>query len=366
MKRRIMSILLVLALAISMISCGGTKQSSTNTKKEELNVKALLDSISDMKAKSGEFTMDFDISDPSLKTQLGLDSLKFAIKASCIQKDEKNSQVNLSYKVGEGSDYKALTSFLTKDNKTIYIDFATLKKALIDVFNTYKVSEAIAMISILPEANYLKIDIEQLTSYTKSISGVQGNMTALEMEDPEKAQKVITTAAQYILTTMQEATKDVKPVFLSGSDKELKVEISNKNLIPVCEALSKLDIDAKYDELVNKVKAVDSNEEYTKEFTTNKSQIVSEIKETLEKAKSNKENKDEFKVECETKVSGEKGNRTFACKFTAAGVEKTTKVNMTLEMTVCEKEASDAMISVPTDAVDIMEYIGNVSKMLKQ
>lgn len=359
MKKRIMAFLLVLAMAVSMVACGsGTKESSET---KTADVTALFNKVDGMESRTTQFVMDIDAS--AKESTEGLNSIKLGLKVDGFSQDDKKSQATISYKLGDSSEYKALTT-VVGDNTTAYIDFATLKTAAVDICNTYNIAQAAAVISVLPEVKYLKVDADTLSKYISTMSGTTVDTSALKDADSAISEKVVRTVVEYVMKSIQDATKEVSPALISGSDSELKISVTKENLEAATDAILKLDLAAKYDEMVTKVKEIGSTDKYVTELTNSKQQVVTELKNALNEVKNEKDDFDAFNIEGSLGVSGDKGTRKVTGKISVNVEQKSEKVVMNMEMTCGEEAAKDSTVTIPSDATDFTEYMTQLSSTL--
>lgn len=360
MKKRSMAVLLALILALSMIACGVQKRASSDEKMAD--VTALLKKVEGMEAKTFGFTMDLDVAVNESSTEEA-NKIKLGIKVDGISQDDKKSQASISYRLGDSNEYKPFTT-VTGDGTTAYLDFATLKTAAVDICNTYKLSQAVTAISVLPETEYIKVDAESLSNYLSSMTGIKVDVAGLKNTDTATYEMVMRTVMEDMIKTMQEATKDISPAPISGSESELKLSVTKDNLEAVCEELLKVDLNAKFEELLAKLKGINNADQYVTEFTNAKEEVVSDLHDALNEVKNEKDNFDVFNIEGNLEVLGETGARQLSEKISVSIEQKSEKAALTMELLCGEEAAKDKTVTIPSNAIDFTEYMNQVSSQL--
>lgn len=351
MKKKIMAFLLLVVMMISLAACGKSKE--PGKKQSEADITALFDKADGMEARTVELTMDIDVTGKESATNEN-NAIKLGIKVSAYIEADQKEQATIYYKLENAEEYKTLTTAVF-DGSALYVDFVSLKAAALDICNTLKQTQVAAMLSVLPEAEYIKIDQSVLEKYVEADT----------LKDAKTGEKVVRTIVEYVLKTVQDATKEVTPVLITGSDSELKFSLTKENLVPVSDALLRLDLAAKYDDMVEKVRQIGNTDQYVTELTNSKEETVSGLKDILNEVKNEKDDFDVFDLNGTVGVSGETGKRKLTEKISATIEQKSEKVKVTMNMTCKEEAAENGTVTIPSNATDFSDYMTQLSQLLK-
>ncbi|MDO5520522.1 MAG: hypothetical protein Q4G58_08535 [bacterium] len=363
MKKRIIALMLVLTMMLSMVSCGKSEKANTPESKKETSIADIFQKIDGMEAKTVDFTMDMDLSGIKDNTT-GVKKVGVKLSGITDGSETGTSSVELAYRLDDESDYTLLTSFIY-NNKTLYIDYASLKKAAKEFITSQNLTQYTPVIECLPDASFVKID-EATAKQLLSTYVPQEQVTEAENMNSNVLEKVVRTCTQYVVETIQGATKDVNPALITVEENGVKLTIKKENASATSEAISALDLNAKYDELVQLVKAIEGADQYATELNKNKESVISGLKEGI---KVDKEKLDKFNtldIDGEVTVTGETGKRVVKESLSMNIDDGEEKVTASMSVTCGEEVKEGQKVEVPTDATDLLTLIQQVATLFQQ
>lgn len=349
MKRRILGMLLVLTLVLGLASCGGKKSDS-----KDATLSAQFEKTADMKAAYSEIAMDIDT---DLIQKKGINLNKFSLKMTVqLDKDDINKgEVGILYKLDSGSDYKKLTTGIV-DKNVVYINLKELKAAASDVLNALDMGMYASYLSMLPEAEYVKIDPASLASFAGTQVSMGGGLSdfTFSEEDSKNFAKISTEIAKVI----EEALKDVDPAVITGGDDKVLVTLSDKNAKAALEALAKADYSKCFDNVLSVMEGMDSFKTYATAAKGKKDDVLKELKTELEKAAKNIADQKGFEFNYSIAVKGSEGKRTSEQIFNANIAQEEGKLNISAQIN--SDEGKTASVEIPKDALDYMELMSSL------
>ncbi|MDO5294896.1 MAG: hypothetical protein Q4F05_19345 [bacterium] len=362
MKKRVIALMLVLTMILSMVSCGKSDKDTTTEVKKEATISDVFNKMDGMEAKTVDLTMDMDLSGIKENTT---NLKKVGVKLSVISDGSETgtSSVSVAYRLDDENEYTALTS-LIYNNKTVYLDYASLKKALNEFCKKQNLADYASVLNALPDASFVKIDeatAKQLLS--QYVPEVQTE--AAEQTNTAVLEKVGRLGTEYIVKTLQDATKDVNPGIITVEENGVKVSVKKDNVSAASDAIAALDLNAKYDELVQIVKGVEGAEQYVTELNNNKESVISSLKEGIKVDKTKLDKFNTLDINGNITVSGETGKRVLKEEISMNVDDSEDKVAFSLSMTCGEEATEGQEIKVPTDATDLLTFMQQLSALFK-
>ncbi len=360
MKKRIVALLLMMTMVLSMVSCGKKDGAEESKSEKVLTVADLYDKAAEMDAKTADITMEFDLSGISENTT-GIG--KIGIKMASVVEDKTNlkTSTQVSYRLGDAQEYTPITTVIC-DNKTIYMDYATLKKAAIQLLTDINQTKYLTVVGLLPDATYVKFDEATMKQYVTSTTGEEVP-EVVNMEEDKVLQEVIMAVGKFVGQTIEDATKDVNPAVITGSKDGIKVLITKENLGATCEAFEKLDLNAKYDELISKVKEVKGADQYVKDITESKTDVVKTITDSLKETKTEIANFKEYNMEGNATITGEAGKREYKASVSMKAEDNKDRVEGNISVNTGEEITDDRKVVVPEDATDFNTFMQQIATM---
>ena len=344
MKKRLLAMLLVLTMILGLASCGSKGS-------KDVSLSAQVEKMSDMKATYMEAVVNIE-TDMIQKEALGLDISKLSLKLiGQVDKDnEKLAKIDISYKLDK-DEFAKLTTMVV-DNQVIYINLKELKEAAPALIEKLDLSQYASILQALPSTEYIKIDPASLSQM--GVSSEELSAANLSQEDAKKVMVMFTEVAKAVET----AVKDVDPVVITGEDSKVVINLTDKNAKAALEALAKTDYSKCFDTIIEQMEGIESFKSTAAEYKGKKTEVLSDIKKTLEEAAKGVADQKDFAFNYSLDLSGSEGKRVADQSFTVNVKDDEGSLKMSLECKVDEGKTDS--VQVPTDATDFMELMSSL------
>ena len=340
MKKKILAVILTLAMIMTMFSGCGKKDSTYFKEVKEMCKITTGTSATELSMTySGEENYDI------LKDKEGNQSIK--AKYETIIESEKKVGIKISLKLGQEEEYSELTTMVI-DEKTLYLTVSpiveTIKK--IDASMAEQVQTMLTQMAI---GDSVSLNLDQL-------------MTALGTEMPEASEEVKKDGVEFLNTVFETVEKDFG--VLQGQDgDDYTLTFSGDNADKAVDAVTTfLTNDAQnlideYNKIVEKVYGSDN--EMTKQIKAMTDEMSEQIPDAAENVKNSKEDvvkemKDsKLNIVSKAQVSGKDGSRVGKISLTTGDIESDgEKANVSITSEIKEgKPEIKGMI--PENASDI-------------
>lgn len=340
MKKKILSVILTLAMIVTMLTGCQPKDSTYFEEVKELGQISTGNVAIEM-----DFTYSAEEAIEILKDENGNQSIKIKYEAVC--ESDKKVGMKISLKLGK-EEYSELTTIVI-DEKTLYMTVAPL----IDTLNKIEdgmgteIQTTLAQLGI---ENAISLNIEQL-------------LEAMGTEMPEVTEENEKAAEEFVKAFFTALEKDF--AVLQGKDGEdYTLSFNGENADKALDAVSKfLTEDAEklidqYDKLVDSVYGTDNG--YTSQIKTMTAEFKAGIPDALEAIKSNKEEvvkeiKDaDINIVSKANTTGKDGSREAKLSIKTGDIvlSETEKGNISITANI--KEGTPTVKEMmPENALDV-------------
>ncbi len=349
MKKRLLSVFLVLTMVFALVSCGGKKSGSSDSL-----LGAQLEEISDMNAGYAEIIMDLD-TDLFAEEGMDLSKLSLKITAQCDKDDAAIAECGILYKIDSSEDFEKLTTMVV-DKDVVYINLKELKVAAKKLLGKFGGEEYLSVLEMLPDVEYIKIDPSVLSQ--SGLTSMMSTSKQPSIEFSEKDRKAIVSTASEIAAIIEEAVKNVEPKVVTTEGSKTVVTLNNENVKAAFESLAKTDFSKAYDKIVDLTEDVDSFNSFTSELKNNKKDNLADLKKELEEAANKTSEAGEFALKYTVGVTGSKGKREAVQEISMDVSVDEGSMKLSLSINLDEGKAES--ISIPTDAMDYMDLMSQL------
>lgn len=340
MKKKILAVILTLAMVMSMLSGCGSKDSSYFKELKEMCKITTGTSVTEMNITySGD--EEYDI----LKDKDGNQSIK--IKYETVNESAEKAGIKISLQLGQEEDYSELTTMVV-DEKTIYLTVApiidTIKK--IDETTAEQVQEYLAQLGI---SDAVSFDLEQMLS-------------ALGTEMPEMTDDSKKQAAEFLNTVIETLEEDFGDAEGQDGD-DYTLTFNGDNAETVVDAVVAFltndaeNLISEYNKIIESLYGADN--EITEQVKTMMDEVAAEIPDAAEEVKNSKDDivnevkETNLSIVSKAQVSGKEGSRTGKITMETGEIESEgQKVSFSLTSEIKEGEPTIEEM-VPENAADI-------------
>lgn len=364
MKKRIVSLLMILTLVLTLVACGGKDKTQTLTQAFEKQV--------DMKTGVSDITIDFSFS--GFTDEMGTDASltgvgelfnNLSLKISTVSESVEplKGSASISYKYGTATDYSKLTTFIM-DGDDIYINANELKVAVTAIATEMGQPQVGILLTMFQTEEYIKINQKEMNDYISKYAGVEVTeaVTTVDQKATEEAGIVI---ARNVIKAFEEVTKEVKPELVSAKDSKVTLTITKENVDAVADAIGKADLTTYYDTMVKELEAVKGAEDITKEVKESKETVLAKIKEfCVELTKEEPSSDADAKVVYSIETKGNKGSRVATNEMTINFKDEKDTLDVVVKAVTNEKIADDQKVVVPEKATTVEELMNTLTEML--
>ncbi len=344
MKKKLLAILLVLTMVLGLASCGSKDSGSGDA-----SLSAQIDKMSDMDADYAELSIDVD-TDLFKQSNLDITKLSLKIAAQTDKESKKLGKAEISYKLDSG-DFTKLTTMIV-DDQVIYINLKELKEAATGLIDKLGLSDYASVLTVLPSDEYVKIDPATIAQMTGA--EVSSSSLSINEEDTKKIIKMVTEVTKAV----EDAIKDVEPAVITGDDDKVAFNLSDKNAKATFEALAKADFSKCFDTVMEQMEAIESFKAFATEYKGKKSDILAELKTTLEDGAKKLTDAKDFALNYTFEISGSEGKRVAEQKFSVN--VKDEEASLKMSFTCSAQEGKEEKVEVPAEAADFMTIMSSL------
>ena len=340
MKKKILAVILTLAMIMTMFSGCGQKESTYFKEIKEMCKITTGTSVTEWSMiYSGDEGYDI------LKDKDGNQSIK--VKCETIMADTKKAGMKISLKLGGEENYSELTT-LVVDDKTLYLTVSpiveTIKK--IDAETAQQIQDTLTQMAI---GDSISVDIDQI-------------MTAVGTKMPEESEDSQKEGLTFLNTVFETVEKDFG--VLQGQDgDDYTLSLNGDNAEKAVNAVATfLKNDAQklideYNKLVEKVYGSDN--EMTNQIQSMMNEVAAQIPDAIEAINNSKDDavkeiKDsKINIVSKAQVSGKDGSRVGKITFETGDIEsegQKANVSVTSEIKEGKPEIKEM---IPENASDI-------------
>lgn len=355
MKKRIVSLLMILTLVLSLVACGGKDKTQTLTQAFEKQV--------DMKTGASDVTIDFSLA--GLTEEIGTDVFNnISLKISAVSEsvDPIKGSASISYKYGTATDYSKLTTFIM-DGEDIYINANELKVAATAIATEMGQPQVGILLTMFQTEEYIKINEKEMNDYLSKYAGVEVT-EAVTTVDQKAMQEAGIVIARNLIKAFEEVTKEVKPELVSAKDSKVTLTITKENVFAVFEAIAKADLTTYYDTMVKELEAIKGAEDITKEVKEYKEKVLAELKESCEELGKELPSDADAKVVYSIETKGNKGSRVATNEMTMNFKDEKNTIDIAVKAVTNEKIGDDQKVVVPEKATTVEELMNTFTQIL--
>lgn len=340
MKKKILAVILTLAMIMTMFSGCGQKESTYFKEVKEICKITTGTSVTEM-----SMTYSGDESYDILKDKDGNQSIK--VKYEMLMGDTKKVGMKISLKLGAEENYSEITT-LVVDDKTLYLTVSpiveTIKK--IDAETAQQIQDTLTQMGI---GDSISVDIDQI-------------MTAVGTKMPEESEDSQKEGLTFLNTMFETVEKDFG--VLQGQDgDDYTLSLNGDNAEKAVDAVATfLKDDAQklideYNKLVEKVYGSDN--EMTNQIQSMMNELAAQIPDAIEAINNGKDDavkaiKDsKMNIVSKAQVSGKDGSRVGKITFATGDIEsegQKANVSVTSEIKEGKPEIKEM---IPENASDI-------------
>ncbi|MDD6571464.1 MAG: hypothetical protein PUF12_03640 [Thermoflexaceae bacterium] len=343
MKRKVLSIMLMLVMVLSLAACG--KKAGADA---QPTVKNVLENIS--KVEANTVTCEFVIEDAEF-------NMAFRITGS--NQDETHGYATIEMKLNMDpyvmEDYAELTNMYVI-NEEVYINVQQILDFLTDLDSQFAMLSAYFA---LP-GDYLVVTLDDLIALYEQM-GIDISELNLESMQSEEWNEEYTKAMVEVFGNMLDeyAVKAGESAVTITADKAT-FTVNNDNVVAIMDALAAMDIENYFMDFAEKIDKIDGtvgNTAYMKEQVEGMNE---EIKSAAEEVKANGVGDDKVNMVIDMGVNGTSAVINFNMDMETYG--ETSK--MTLTMTTTPDKASDVTVPVSTMTIEeLMKLLSDLGLM---
>lgn len=342
MKKKLLSVLLVLTLVLGLSSCGG--------KDKAASLSTQVDKMADMKVGYAELAVDMD-TDAFKEAKLDITKLSLKIAAHMDKDSDKKGKLEISYKL-DSAEFAKLTT-LVLDGEVIYANLKELKEAAPSLMSKLGLDQYQGVLAVIPDTEYVKIDPATIAKMGGVSAEVTGSLS-YSKEDMKNAIKIMSE----VVKVVEEAIKDVKPAVIASNGDKVTVNVTGENAKATLEALAKTDFSKTFDSVIKQMEGIEACKEMATQYKGKKDDILKQLKEGLEKGATDAANMKDVALNYSLEVTGSEGQRVAEHKLTLDGKNDKNYAKVTLTSSM--KEGQEESVEVPTEATDLMQIMASL------
>ncbi len=345
MKKRLLSIALMLVMVVSLVACG-SKAASTP--------KDVLAAMMGAEVGSAQYTMDFVIGDNTVNVKMDLS-----------QKDEMNGMFTISAKFNvpeagyEVKEFTPVTEMYVVDGTTVYMNVGQIMDFLTGIDSQFAMFESYLGLT----SDYVMISYEDIIDLYKA-AGMDPAEAGLTM--PTEADANLMELSQNALVEifgdfLNEYATNAGDSVIAVKDNKITFTMTPENMATVIDAMAKIDVETYVKNLGAKLDEIYKTDEYTTMLTTDLEGTNDALKQAAEDAKAGIEPDGFEKMTVVMGLNGKNVEMTMDVtgKESTAADAGDVKINMV--MTTTPDKAKE--ITVPTEYMDIYDIIGIVNQL---
>ncbi len=344
MKKRLLSIALMLVMVLSLVACG----SKAATPKD------VLVAMSGAEVGSAQYTMDFVIGENTVNVKMDLS-----------QKDEMNGMFTVSAKfnIPESGyaieEFTPVTEMYVVNGTEVYLNVGQIMDFLVEMDSQFAMIEAYLGLT----SDYLMISYEDLIDLYESMG----------MDPAELGLTMPTEADANLMELSQNAMIEIIGDFLNeyatnagesvivAKDNKITFTMTPENMATVVEAMSKIDVEAYVKNLGAKLDEIYGTDEYTTMLTTDLEGTNDALKQAAEDAKAGIEPDGFEKMTVAMGLNGKNIELTMDVTGKESTASDAGDVKINMVMTTTPDKAKE--ITVPTEYMDIYDIIEIVNAL---
>ena len=234
MKKKLLSIMLMVVMVLSVAACG--KKASANAQ----TATAILENIS--KAEVNTVSMEFE---------MAMEDEALGIRVTSSAKDESNAYATVEMKMNiegyEMKEYVELTNIYVVDKNTIYIDMNQILEFLTELDSQFAMFTAYFNFT----GDYLVITMDDLKALYADMGMDPAEIeAAFNAETDEELNKQLVNILGTFLDDYVSKAGEVASI----KDGKLTVKVNNDNIVVAMDALAQMDVE---DFLLKLAEAID-------------------------------------------------------------------------------------------------------------
>lgn len=330
MKKKLVSLLLIMTMVLSLVACGSKKEATSS------------DSIDKVVEKVASFDVQQVDMEGSITGKVEGETLDYTGKMIVSKIGDKSAAIELQYK--KDGNYTTVTTMYVTD-KALYVN---LKQAL-DFMGTISSQYKILSNYITLSSDYVTVTYEEMIQYMQAygVDTSEISLDGLTNQASVDSKESMKSGINFL----KDLADKSGVAFLSAKDDTLNFDISSDNLEKIFTALSEMDI-ASYISQYAPQMITGSNDE----FNTNFKSQMNEAKESL--------TQDGLKMTMNgsIKPEGKSGEMTDKLSFKMSATDSTTDT-VEMNMTATYYEKGTASYTVPTNAATLTELMTLLSQL---
>lgn len=329
MKKKLLSLLIVMTMVLSLAACGKSAATSENS------IDKVVENISAFDAKQVEM-------EGTLTGSIEGETLDYSGKMIVAQIDDKSCAVELQYKLN--GTYVPVTTIFATD-KAIYVNLKQGLDFAGQISSQYKILSSYLTLS----NDYVMVTYDELVTYLEA-AGVDTSDISLDALQ-NQATTNSKESVQASINFLKELADKSGVSFLTAKDDALNIDISADDFEKVVSALADMDMASYISQNAPQV-ITGSTDDFNTEFKNEMSDLKSAI--TQDGLK--------LTVNSSIKPEGKSGERTNNMTFKVNATDATTD-NAEIGLTATAYEKSTASYTVPENAATLTELMLLLNKL---